>query len=112
MKPELIKTFSAFSKIIENNKVSIFLKNPKTFEELAYFGTTRWQPCRRYNLKEYFEKIQNGDFFIVLNEKKHPHFLIDKVNKTIVDFDNKEYKKIEYYNYLKNFPDIINYIIR
>lgn len=112
MKLELIKTFSDFSKIINNNKVSNFLKNPRTFEEIVHYGTTRWQPCRRYNLREYSEKIHNGDFFIALNDKNHPIFLIDRVGKTIIDFDNKEYKDFEYYNYLKNYPDIMNYIIR
>lgn len=112
MKLELIKTFTDFSKILENNRVSNYFKNPKTFEELRDYGTARWEPCRRYNLKDYAEKIQNGDYFIFLNDKNHPQFLIDNAKKTIIDFDNKEYKGIEYYNYLKNYPDIVNIIIK
>ena len=110
MRYKHIKQYSDF--FVKNHQEKTeTLKNPKSFRELNYFGTFRWEACRSYNLDKFYKRIINGDFFIILNLKNHPICLIDIVTKIIIDFDNKEYKNLDYYNYLKKYPEIYKYLI-
>jgi hypothetical protein len=110
MKNSFIKSFSEFSQKLNENKILINFRNPKTFDELQNLGTYRWLPCRSYNLKEYKEKIENGCYYIYLDNRNYPIFLLDSCDKSIIDFDNKEYTNVSYYEYLSNYPDVLDYI--
>jgi len=110
MKLPFIKQFSDFQKRIDENQLFLNFKNPKTFEDLQKLGTCRWQPCREYNRNQFEEKINSGCYFIFLDYKNKPVFLLDNCDKSIVDFDNKEYKGVHFYEYLTQFPSIYNYI--
>ena len=52
----------------------------------------------------------SGCYFIFLDYKNKPEFLLDNCDKSIIDFDNKEYKGVNFYEYLTQFPSIYNYI--
>lgn len=112
MKYTFVKSFSEFSQMINENNSFQNLKNPKTFEEMRSFGTFRWLPCREYNIDMYQEKISQGCYYIYIDKRNHPIFLLDICSKHIVDFDNKEYTDNLYYEYISNYPDVLNYITK
>lgn len=111
MKQIFVKNFSDFQKRLNESELFLNLKNPKTFEDLQEIGTYRWQPCRKYNENQYKNKILNGCYYIFLDYKNKPLFLVDSCDKFIVDFDNKEYKGNQFYEYIKQYPGVYNYIM-
>lgn len=112
MNKHFINNFLDFSKKLYENKEITNLKHPVSFEEIQLWGTLRWLPCRSYNVEAYLSKITEGCYFIYINEKNHPLFLIDNCKKEIVDFDNKDYRGSEFYKYLSDYPEVFNYIVK